>query len=75
MYENAAYSEFDHTYVYALVRTVINNIYSDTSGTLVLGSVAVPTPPANVGKYSPTSVPRTPLGPCKLVRDRGNSSQ
>ena len=50
VYENAAYSEFDHPYVYALVRTVINNIYTDTSGTLVLGSVAVPTPPANVGK-------------------------
>ena len=25
--------------------------------------------------YSRTSMARTPLGPCKLVRDRGSSSQ
>ncbi|XP_052258855.1 uncharacterized protein LOC127863384 isoform X2 [Dreissena polymorpha] len=48
VYENTAYSEFDRDYVIALVRNVLHNIYTDSSGTLVLGTVAVPTPPANV---------------------------
>jgi len=34
-----------------VVRNVLHNIYTDSSGTLVLGTVAIPTPPANVGKY------------------------
>ena len=41
---------FDQAYVSSLVKTVLHNIYTDTSGTLVLGTVAIPTPPANVGK-------------------------
>ena len=41
---------FDQAYVSSLVKTVLHNIYTDTSGTLVLGSVAIPTPPANDGK-------------------------
>jgi len=51
IYENTAYSEFDKEYVWAVVRNVLHNIYTDSSGTLVLGTVAIPTPPANVGKY------------------------
>lgn len=50
VYENTAYSEFDKEYVWALVRNVLHNIYTDSSGTLVLGTVAIPTPPANVGE-------------------------
>ena len=50
VYENTAYSLFDQAYVSSLVKTVLHNIYTDTSGTLVLGTVAIPTPPANVGK-------------------------
>lgn len=50
IYENTAYSEFDRDYVRALVRNVLHNVYTDSSGTLVLGTVAIPTPPANVGK-------------------------
>ena len=41
---------FDQAYVSSLVKTVLHNIYTDTSGTLVLGTVAIPTPSANVGK-------------------------
>ena len=51
IYENTAYSEFDRPYVGAVVRNILHNIYTDSSGTLVLGSVAVPTPPANVGTF------------------------
>ncbi|XP_053409232.1 uncharacterized protein LOC123561373 isoform X4 [Mercenaria mercenaria] len=48
IYENTAYSEFDREYVRAVVRNVLHNVYTDSSGTLVLGTVAIPTPPANV---------------------------
>ena len=60
VYENTAYSMFDQAYVSSLVKTVLHNIYTDTSGTLVLGTVAIPTPPANVGKllYNPYSTVR-----------------
>ena len=51
VYENTAYSEFDQAYVKAVVRNVLHNVYTDSSGTLVLGTVAIPTPPANVGKF------------------------
>lgn len=37
-------------YVEACVKNVLNNLYQDSTGSLVLGSVAIPTPPANVGK-------------------------
>ncbi|WAR04811.1 DYH1B-like protein [Mya arenaria] len=52
VYENTAFSEFDQAYVVALVRSVIHNIYTDSSGTLVLGTVAIPTPPANTAMIS-----------------------
>jgi len=50
VYQNSAYSNFDQDYVLALTRNILHNIYSDNSGTLVLGTVAIPTPPANVGE-------------------------
>jgi hypothetical protein len=40
------------TYIEAAVTHVLSNIYQESTGTLVLGSVAIPTPPANVGRYN-----------------------
>ena len=39
---------------------------------LIVFLLIIPNPAE--GKYSRTSVARTPLGPRKLVRDRGSSS-
>lgn len=46
------------TYIEAAVTHVLSNIYQESTGTLVLGNVAIPTPPANVGRY-PLSVINT----------------
>ncbi|KAK3108743.1 hypothetical protein FSP39_014630 [Pinctada imbricata] len=48
VYKNCVLSESDKDYVEACVKHVLTNLYQDSSGSLVLGSVAIPTPPANV---------------------------
>jgi hypothetical protein len=52
VYQNCVSSESDMTYIEAAVTHVLSNIYQESTGTLVLGSVAIPTPPANVGRYN-----------------------
>ncbi|XP_052060514.1 uncharacterized protein LOC127700861 isoform X4 [Mytilus californianus] len=48
VYNNCVTSESDMTYIEAAVSHVLYNLYQESSGSLVLGSVAIPTPPANV---------------------------
>ncbi|XP_069115919.1 uncharacterized protein [Argopecten irradians] len=48
VYKNCVYTESDKTYVEAVIRQVLTNVYQDTSGQLILGGVSIPTPPANV---------------------------
>lgn len=50
IYQNCVLTYSDMDYVEACVKNVLNNLYQDSTGSLVLGSVAIPTPPANVGK-------------------------
>lgn len=50
MYQNCVLTYSDMDYVEACVKNVLNSLYQDSTGSLVLGSVAIPTPPANVGK-------------------------
>eukprot|EP00105_Crassostrea_gigas_P044993 XP_019929141.1 PREDICTED: dynein beta chain, ciliary isoform X4 [Crassostrea gigas] len=48
IYQNCVLTYSDMDYVEACVKNVLNNLYQDSTGSLVLGSVAIPTPPANV---------------------------
>jgi hypothetical protein len=50
IYQNCVLTFSDMDYVEACVKNVLNSLYQDSTGSLVLGSVAIPTPPANVGK-------------------------
>ncbi|XP_062610301.1 uncharacterized protein LOC134272083 isoform X2 [Saccostrea cucullata] len=48
IYQNCVLTYSDMDYVEACVKNVLNSLYQDSTGSLVLGSVAIPTPPANV---------------------------
>ncbi|XP_056010102.1 uncharacterized protein LOC125667097 [Ostrea edulis] len=48
IYQNCVLTFSDMDYVEACVKNVLNSLYQDSTGSLVLGSVAIPTPPANV---------------------------
>nr|XP_022320176.1 dynein beta chain, flagellar outer arm-like isoform X6 [Crassostrea virginica] len=48
VYQNCVLTYSDMDYVEACVKNVLNSLYQDSTGSLVLGSVAIPTPPANV---------------------------
>ena len=50
VYNNCVCSESDMTYIESAISHVLYNLYQESSGSLVLGNVAIPTPPANVGK-------------------------